>query len=237
MQRLDKFISNLWYWSRKQIKKLLKDEYVLVNWELALDWQIKINFWDIISVWEENIEYKKNLYLILNKPAWYVTSNKPEASYASYLELLVDYPYANLVNPVWRLDADSTWLLFLTNNGDLTHNLISPKKNLFKKYLITLENNLSEKDEEKIKSWVTINKDTPKKYLTKPALLEKIEDKKYYISISEGKFHQVKKMFEAINNKVLTLHRVAIWGLELWDLKSWEFQELSSEQINEIFNK
>jgi len=235
MQRLDKFISNLWYWSRKQIKKLLKDEYILVNQELILDWQTKINFWDIITIWEEEIIYKEKMYLILNKPAWYITSNKAEAQYKSYLELLVDYPYANLVNPVWRLDADSTWLLFLTNDWELTHSLISPKKEVFKKYEVTLESDLTEKEEEKIKSWVTIDKDTPKKYTTKPAKLEKIQDKKYYISISEGKFHQVKKMFEEVNNKVLSLHRVSIWNLELWDLKSWEFRELSQDEISNIF--
>lgn len=135
------------------------------------------------------------------------------------MELLESSPYSNIVNPVWRLDQDTEGLLLLTNSWELTHSLISPKKDIYKKYYVEIESYLSEKDINKLESWIKLDTD----YISKKSKLEKISEKSFYLSISEGKFHQIKKMLEAVWNKVVYLKRVSIWDIELGELKIWEW--------------
>lgn len=227
--RIDKFVSNLWYGSRKQISQYIKDELISVNWIIIWDKDFEVNFWDIISVWEEDIEYKEFVYVILNKPIWYISSKKPEANYLSYLELIENCPYSKVIDIVWRLDQDTTWLLLLTNDWSLTHKIISPKKDIFKKYYVKSEKNITNNDIKKLENWVKIDD-----FITKPAKVEYISDNEIYLNISEWKFHQVKKMLEAIWNKVIVLKRVSIGNLELWNLWLWEWRYLTNEEINEL---
>ena len=225
--RIDKFVSNLWYGSRKQVSQYIKDELITVNGIIIWDKDFEIEFWDIIGIWEEEVEYKEFVFIILNKPAWYVSSRKPEASYFSYLDLLHNCPYGQVIDIVWRLDYDTTGLLFLTNDGDLTHKVISPKKDIFKKYYVKSEKSLNDKDIKKLESWVKIDD-----FITKPAKIKQISENEIYLSISEWKFHQVKKMLEAVWNKVIELKRVSIANLELWDLWLWEWRYLSDDEVS-----
>lgn len=234
--RLDKFIWNLGYWSRKQVHDHIKSWYISVNHEVTYEKDLKINFWDIISVWNEDIEYKEFVYVVLNKPNWYVSSKKDEASHKSYLELLKNCPYSEIINIVWRLDFDTTWLLFLTNDWDLTHKIISPKKDIFKKYLVGLEKEIDDKDIKKLENWVKVDLGEKDSYISKPAIVEKIWEKEIFLSISEWKFHQVKNMLEAVWNKVISLKRVSIWVLELGDLEMGEWRYLSEEEVEKILN-
>lgn len=219
--RLDKYLANLWYGSRKDVIKLIKDWIIEVNDNLVLSRDYKLEFWDILKIGEEELEVKEFIYIALNKEANYVSSNKPEKNYPSYRELLDDCPYVNLVSPVWRLDADTEGLLILTNDWDFTHKLIHPKKDIFKKYYVKTEKEVSEKDKEKLENWLKIDD-----YETKNAIVEIISDNEIYISISEWKFHQVKKMLEAVDNKVIYLKRISIWEYELWDLEIWKWKYL-----------
>ena len=227
--RLDKFIWNLWYWSRKEIHKYIKDWIIDVNWIKITEKNYIIQFWDVINIWDNKIEYKEFIYLILNKPNWYVSSKIDESVHKSYLHLLDNCAYLNIINPVWRLDFDTEWLLFLTNDWDLTHRIINSKKDIFKKYYVEIEKELSARDIHKIENWLKIED-----YITKKANLEIIWDKKIYLSISEWKFHQVKKMLEAVDNKVLYLKRYSIWTIELWDLELWKWRYLNREEIEKI---
>lgn len=229
--RLDKFIWNLWFWSRKQVTQLIKDWIISVNWDGIFNKDFEIKVWDIIWVWEENIKYLEEVYLMLNKPIWYVSSKVPEWLHKSYLDLLISCPYWHLVNLAWRLDFDTEWLLFLTNNGLLIHQITNPKKEVFKKYYVNIEKILSDKDIKNLESGLKIDEDI----FTKPAKVEIIWEKEIYLSISEWRFHQVKKMLEAVNNKVLKLKRVSIWNLELWNLGLWEWKYLKKEEVDKIF--
>ncbi len=230
--RLDKFLSNLGFGSRTQVTKLIKEWYFWINWENITKKDISINFWDVVNIWEDDeIEYKENVYIIMNKPTDYVSSKRPELNYASYLDLLAECPYLQVVDIVGRLDVDTTWLLLLTNNWPLTHNIISPKKDIFKKYAVTLRDSITDNDIKKLETWVNIDE-----YVTKPAKVEKLEDQKINLSISEWKFHQVKKMLEAVWNEVVWLHRVSIWWLVLDDdLDLWEWRYLKEDEVMKVF--
>lgn len=232
--RLDKFIWNLGYGSRKQVHDFIKKWYISINSETTFEKDRKISFWDIIFIWEEEIEYREFVYLLLNKPAWYVSSTRAEWWHKSYLELLKDCPYSDIVNIVWRLDFDTTWLMFLTNDWDLTHKIISPKKDIFKKYLVWLESEINEGQIKRLETWVKIDLWEKDSYVSKPSIVEKINDKEIFLSITEGKFHQVKNMLEAVWNKVTSLKRVSIWNLETLDLKEWEWRYLGDDEVERL---
>lgn len=232
--RLDKFIWNLGYGSRKQIHEHIKNWYIKVNFETTFEKDRKINFWDIISVWEENIEYKEFIYVVLNKPEWFVSSTRAEWWHKSYLELLKDCPYSDIINIVWRLDFDTTWLLFLTNDWELTHKIISPKKDIFKKYIVWLKSEINENQIKKLETWVKVDLWEKDSYVSKPAKVEKVNDKEIFLSITEGKFHQVKNMLEAVWNKVISLKRVSIWNLETLDLEMGKWRYLSEEEVENL---
>ncbi len=224
--RLDKFLSNLWYWSRKVMTQYIKNNSIKVNCNLVSNKDFEIKYSDIISIWWEDIEFKEFIYVILNKPIWYVSSRKHDWWHISYLELIKDCPYANLIDIVWRLDFDTSWLVFLTNNWDLTHKIIQPKKDIFKKYYVKSELSLNDDHLSKLKSWVKIDD-----FITKEAIVEKISENEIYLSISEWKFHQVKKMLEAVWNTVIELKRISIANLELWYLEPWKWRYLSDNEI------
>jgi 16S rRNA pseudouridine516 synthase len=111
---------------------------------------------------------------------------------------------------VGRLDIDTSGLMLLTNNGHLTHKIIHPKRDIYKKYLVTAQKSVSDYELNKLQIGVKIDD-----FVTKPALVERISEKQFYLSISEGKFHQIKKMLEAIANQVVNLQRLEIGNLSL----------------------
>ncbi len=230
MQRIDKYLSNLWLISRKDINKVLKNNLLFVNDLLVKDKDFKVNFWDIITFWEQKIEVLEYIYILLNKPTWYVSSQVDEWWHKSFKYLLENCVYKDLLHVVWRLDFDTTWFLLLTNNWDFTHSIINPKKDIFKKYLVTSALDISKEDINKLISWVLVDWE-----ITKKAKVEVIEKNQIYLSISQGKFHQVKKMLKAIDNEVISLKRVAIWELELWDLKEWDWKYLNQSEIKKLF--
>jgi len=229
--RIDKYISNLWIWSRKDINKLIKEWWIFINNKICKKSEEKIKFNDEISVNWKKIIYKEFIYIALNKPQNYVSSNKDEAHYKSYKELLKDCTYANLVEIVWRLDVDTTWLLLLTNNWDLIHKLIHPNKDIFKTYYVEAKNSLSELDLKTLENWVKIDD-----FITKKAYIKRLWENKIELSISEWKFHQIKKMLVAVNNEVTKLHRKSIWKIELWDLVEWKWRYLSDDEIKIVIS-
>lgn len=233
--RIDKFISNLWFGSRKEVSRYIKDWIIKVNDEIIFDKDYEIKFWDIVNIGEEKVEYKEFVYVVLNKPSWYVSSKREEGWHYSYLDLIYNCPYYMVIDIVWRLDFDTTGLVFLTNDWDLTHKIIHPKKDIFKKYYVKSENPLSDKDINKLEKGVKIDD-----FITKPSIVEIISENEIYLSISEWKFHQIKKMLEAVWNKVVELKRVSIATLELWNLKIWEWRYLTDDEVDnlkDILNK
>lgn len=230
--RIDKYLANLWFFSRKDCKKEIKNKNIFINWNLAKKEDEKINFWDKISFSWKEIIYKENIFLILNKPKNFVSSKVNEANYFSAYKLLKDCPYKNILEIVGRLDVDTTWLLLFTNNWEIIHKLISPKKNIFKKYFVKAKNNLTKNDLENLKNWVLIDEN----YLTKPAKIEILSENEINLSIQEWKFHQIKKMFESLWNKVEKLHRTEIWKIKLENLELWKWRFLEQKEIDFLEN-
>ena len=218
MIRLDKYLANLWLVSRRNVGKYINK--ILLNWNPVKKSDIKINFWDIITYEWFDIEVKEKIYIIINKPKWYISSNYDEFWYISYRELLKDCPYENLMNVAGRLDQDTEWLLLVSNDWDFIHKIISPKWKEEKEYFVELESPIDKNQIDQLKEWVVLDD----WYKTLPSVASIINQNTIKLIITEWKFHQVKRMMESIGNKVIYLRRDRIWqynieGLELWKWK------------------
>ena len=224
--RLDKYLVECGIGSRKEVKKIIDGKLVSVNDKIISSPKENIDEEkDIVKYKDEIIKYKKFRYYILNKKSGYITAvDDPRDK--TVMDLLPEWVIKKDLAPVGRLDKDTEGLLLLTNDGQLNHRLLSPKSHVDKTYYAELEKNISEDDLEKLRNGVDIGG-----YMTMPALAEKIEDKKIHLTIKEGKFHQVKKMLEAVENKVVYLKRISFGNLKLNDMELGEVREVNLEDI------
>lgn len=230
--RLDKYLVTLGIGSRSQVKNIIKSKKVMVNGmtESKPDRHIDENS-DKISLDGVNLEYHKFYYYMLNKPAG-VVSAVTDASCQTVIDLL-DVTPKNGLFPVGRLDKDTEGLLLITNDGELSHNLLSPTKHVDKKYYVELNGELIDTDIELFQNGLDIGE----KSKTKPAKLEIFESErnKAYITITEGKYHQVKRMFAAIGLTVTFLKRISMGSLVLDEaLNPGEYRKLTTEEINAL---
>jgi len=221
--RLDKFLSECTPMSRKEIKSAVKAGKVTVNGVSVKSADMKIDEnADEIVFSGDRIEYKKFIYLMMNKPAGYVSANEDKL-YPVVIDLIPE-KYRHF-NPfcVGRLDIDTEGLLILTNDGEYAHKMTSPKKEVYKRYFARLDKPAEDKDIEIFKNGIEF-----KEYTTKPAVLE-ITDNPYevYVNICEGKFHQVKKMCAYVGKEVVYLKRVSIGDIVL-------DEELGLGEVKEI---
>lgn len=232
--RLDKYISESTPYSRKDIKKLVKYGYITVNGEIAEKPEMQVNETDEIELDGEKISYAKYVYLVLNKPQGYISATE-DKRYRVVTELVPEeYQHFN-VFPVGRLDIDTEGLLILTNDGALDHAVTSPKKNVYKRYFARLDKPAAAEDIETFSQGMVF-----KEFTAKPAKLEICEDAhEIYVEIAEGKYHQVKRMFERVGKTVVYLKRVSIGGLVLpEDLEPGEVVEFSKNDLeNQLFGK
>ena len=224
--RIDKYLADNSIGTRKEIKGIIKAGRICVNGVTAFDPGMHIvPGKDIITMDERVIEYERFHYYMLNKPAGTVSSTREGAS-VTVVELLADENVKNL-SPVGRLDKDTEGLLLLTDDGALLHDLISPSKHVEKEYLVQTEKPVSEVDIRKLEEGVDIGDDSP----TLPARAYEAEDGLHLI-ITEGRFHQVKRMLEAVDNKVTFLKRLRMGGLCLdGSLKPGEYRRLTDEEL------
>jgi len=218
--RLDKYLANLWLVSRRSIGSYIKLWKIYINWEIAKKSDLKIKDWDIISFDWKDIEVKDKIYIILNKPKWYISSNIDEFWYKSFRHLIQDCPYVNMMNVAGRLDQDTEWLLLLTNDWDFIHEIISPRHKEEKEYYVELDNLITDEEISNLEQWVELDDG----YKTMPAKVKRISEKIIKLIIVEWKYHQDKRMAESVWNKVIYLRRDRIWdwnidGLELWQWK------------------
>lgn len=225
--RLDKLLAHMGYGSRKDVKKLIRKGYVKVNDEIVLDDDIQINEEeDDVIIFDEEIEYSKYTYIIMNKPAGYICANYSNNERIIF-ELIDDIPLRGLFT-VGRLDKDTEGLLLITNDGKLCHNLLSYKNHVEKTYYIIYSGTLTEAKIKKLESGIEIDD-----YVTKPAKFKKISDTEGELTICEGKFHQVKKMMEAVGCPLEYLKRIKFGGIELDDnLKTGDYRPLTEEELN-----
>lgn len=235
--RLDKFLANMGFGSRKEVKKLLKTGAVRVNESILKDAKAHIEIGkDTINVNGEDIEYKEFIYLMMNKPQGVIsaTEDSKDETVVDLLEL-EDARYEPF--PVGRLDKDTEGFVLLTNNGKLAHELLSPKKHVPKTYYAQIEGTVTEEDVLKFKEGVILDDG----YETKPGDLVIIKSgntSEIKLTITEGKFHQVKRMFIAVGKKVTYLKRLSIGPLELDPtLELGEYRELTDEEIEQLINR
>ncbi len=235
-ERLDKILANMGYGSRKDVKKFIKDGRVRVNNLVILDNEFKVSpYEDEIFFGEEEVLYREYIYLMMNKPQGLVSSTDDPRT-KTVIDLLDKEHLIYKPFPVGRLDKDTEGLLLISNDGKLAHELLSPKKGVNKKYYAEVDGYVEDKYIEAFKEGVTLDDG----YKTLPADLEIINGNiisKVYLTIQEGKFHQVKRMFESIGMKVLFLKRVSMGPLELdITLKPGEYRELTEVEINLLKN-
>jgi len=232
--RIDKFLANLKYGSRSEIKELVADGTVFVNGNSCTDPGKNIDpEQDQIVVQGQPVFYKKWIYLMLNKPQNVVSANS-DALKETVIDL-IDEPYSRFdLSICGRLDIDTEGLILLTNDGDILHQIISPKKDVEKVYEAVLAKPLA--NYHALEKGVKILDGKDQFYITKPARIEIVSENRCRIAISEGKFHQVKRMFEAIGNEVVSLKRVSIGGLTLDpELKPGTYKELSFTEMEAVF--
>lgn len=237
MERLDKVLANLGYGSRKEVKVLVKNGRVEVDGEVVKSSSISIDpEKSIVKVNGEELLYRKYIYIMMNKPDGVISAtfdNRDE----TVIDLLdVDYQVFKPF-PVGRLDKDTVGLLLITNDGELNHKLISPKWHVDKVYYAEINKEVNEGDIQAFKKGVVLDDD----YKCLPAKLEIVEanedGSKVYITIQEGKFHQVKRMFEARGKEVVYLKRVKFGNLPLdTELMEGEYRELTEEELEILEN-
>lgn len=228
MLRLDKFLCEMNIGSRSQVKTYLKQRLVTVNGGIVLKPETKIDEEkDTVAFKGEALYYKKYVYYMLNKPQGVVSATEDKQC-RTVTGLLKDTGYHGLF-PVGRLDKDTEGLLILTNDGVLAHNLLSPKKHVSKVYYVILEKELDREAAERLEKGVDIGE----RRLTLPAKVELLDGKSIHLTITEGKFHQVKRMLQAVDNRVIFLKRVAMNGLWLPDsLPAGHYRELTEDELS-----
>ena len=235
--RLDKFLANSGIGTRKEVKDILKNKKISVNDIFVKDGKIQIDEEkDIVKYEDKIIHYKPFVYIMMNKPAGVISATE-DNHHKTVIDLLNNEYRTYDIFPVGRLDIDTEGLLLLTNDGVLSHNLLSPKKHVDKKYYVKIANSLSDDDIKMLENGIKLEEN----FVTKKAKVEIIcnnsekNENLAYITISEGKFHQVKRMFKAVNNEVLYLKRVKMGSLLLDEkLKLGEYRELTEEELNNL---
>ena len=232
--RLDKFISTTTTLSRAEAKKVIK-KGILINDKLIKTPDYKIDeFKDQVIVNGNRLVYQKYVYIMMNKPKDTVSATE-DAIERTVVDILRDEDRIHKVFPVGRLDKDTEGLMLLTNDGELAHKLISPKKDVEKKYYVEVSGELKNEHLEIVKEGVTLEDG----YKCKPARLEILdnseENSKANIFITEGKFHQVKRMMKSLGATVTYLKRLSIGSLKLDEnLKLGEYRYLTDDELNKL---
>lgn len=232
MERLDKVLGNMGYGSRKEVKASCKKGLVMVDGEVVKDSAMKIDpETAVIEINGEVVNYRKFIYLLLNKPAGVVS-----ATFDNHDETVIDLldPEYQVFEPfpVGRLDKDTVGFLLLTNDGELNHKLIAPKNHVDKVYYAEINKPVDESDVKAFRNGITIDDG----YKCMPGDLEIIsateDGSEVLVTIQEGKFHQVKRMFEALDKSVVYLKRVKFGPMELDEsLEEGEYRELTDEEL------
>jgi 16S rRNA pseudouridine516 synthase len=228
--RLDKFLSHLCELPRTKVKAGIKKRYVTVNGEVITKFDHSITQDDNVTWQGEPMKYLGKRYFMLNKPTGYVCANSDEM-HATVFEL-IDEPNLKDFHVAGRLDIDTTGLVLITNDGDWSHQITSPKKQKYKTYLVETQEAITDEALEQLRSGVQLHNE---KELTLPAQAERLASYSLRLSICEGKYHQVKRMLAAVGNKVVELHRESIAEITLdADLQSGEYRPLTQQEIDII---
>ena len=235
MMRLDKFLCEMGVGTRSEVKAYLKKGQVTVDGEIVKKPETKINENENeICFLGQVLKYEAVQYFLLNKPAGCVTATRDNLS-ETVMSFLPENRRDDLF-PVGRLDKDTEGLLLITNDGQLAHELLSPKKHVDKTYFAVIDGAVKEEHKQLFLDGLDIGDDEP----TMPAKLEILksgETSEIELTIQEGRFHQVKRMFEAIGTKVTYLKRISMGPLSLGNLQPGEVRVLTETELEQLKNR
>ena len=234
MERLQKIIANSGYCSRRKAEELIEQGKVFVNGEKVTSLGTKASYSDQITVSGHNLRLENKEYILLYKPRGVITTTDDEKNRKTVMDLIET---SNRLYPVGRLDYDTSGLLILTNDGELTNLLIHPKNNVEKVYVAKIEGAVKPELIKKMCRGIIID---GKRTARAKAKIKKIDKRKnssiVELTIHEGKNHQVKKMFEGIGYKVLKLKREKFGTLTLNGLKSGEYRHLTIKEVKTLYS-
>ncbi|KGX89172.1 pseudouridine synthase [Pontibacillus litoralis] len=235
--RIDKLLANMGYGTRKDVKKLLKSGVVRIDDVMIKDAKTQVSPENQeVTVSGEAVEYREFIYLMMNKPQGLISATE-DAYDTTVVDVLEPEDQVFAPFPVGRLDKDTEGLLIITNDGKLAHQLLSPKKEVGKRYYAVIDGAVTEDDVAAFATGVTLEDG----YETKPAQLEILssgDTSEIELVITEGKFHQVKRMFESVGKRVTFLKRMSMAGLPLdEDLEPGEYRELNDEEIQWLYEQ
>ena len=230
--RLDKFLSNAGVGSRKEVKYIIKEGRVLVDNEIVKDPSLEVGKNQKIFLDGKEITPYHNVYIVMNKPAGF-TSSKSE--FERNVFEFINHPYLKKLHIVGRLDKDVEGLLIITNDGDFTHKIISPKSKIEKEYLVEIIGTLTEEMVKIAEAGIKLKNGT--KFA--PAKIKKINEEVISITITEGKFHEIKLITTVIGLKYKKIKRIRIGKLKLSDfnLSPGEWIEVPFEKVRLAMEK
>lgn len=230
--RLDRILGNMGYGSRKDLKKYVKYGLVKVNDEVVKKSSIHVDPYEsIIEVNGERVEYKENVYIMMNKPVDVISATY-DRNHSTVIDLLEEKYLPFEPFPMGRLDIDTEGLLILTNDGKLSHEILSPKKHIPKTYYAHIEAEVNDADIEAFKKGIVLD-DGYKTLASDLVIIESGDVSEIQLTIYEGKFHQVKRMFQSRDKKVIYLKRMSMGDLKLDEkLELGEYRELTDEELD-----
>lgn len=227
MERLNKYIASCGVCSRRKADELIQEGRVKINDIIVTNLGEKVEVNDIVKVDNKVIsKEEKKVYIALNKPKGYVTTNSDQFDRKSVIDLIHEEVR---VYPIGRLDMYTEGLLLLTNDGEFSNKLMHPRNKIEKTYIVITDTNVTDKQLENLRSGVDIGD-----YITKPAKARKISKDKIEIIISEGKNRQVRRMCESVNINLLNLKRVQVGNIKLENLQSGKYRYLTEEEIKHM---
>ena len=233
MERIDKIIVSCTSYSRKDVKELIRKKRITINNEIIAKSDLKVDPDNIkIFIDDNEVKIQKYVYLILNKPKGYISATN-DKSMPTILDLVpVKYKHRNLF-PAGRLDKDTTGMMIITDDGDFAHNILAPKKHIKKLYEVTIDIPMTNDMVEGFKKGISlIDGDC------KPSILEITGPNTGKVTLIEGRYHQIKRMFGCYKAKVIELNRIGMGNLILpTDLKIGECRELTKEELQQIIKK
>jgi 16S rRNA pseudouridine516 synthase len=228
--RLDKYIADSTDLSRALVKLALRSKRVMVNGELIKDPSLHLSPSDTVQLDGKALSPVGPRYFMLHKPLGYICATI-DNQHPTVLDLL-DEPNKKILHIAGRLDIDTTGLVLITDDGPWNHRVTSPRHECQKTYCATLANALLADAEARLQAGILLNSETQ---LTKPATLERLPSNQVRLTISEGKYHQVKRMFAALDNRVVALHRERIGAIRLDEsLAEGEYRPLTEAEIHSI---
>lgn len=228
--RLDKFLTENQIGTRSQVKEYIKNGLVTVNQQVIVKTDAKVvPESDVITFRKRIIKYEPFVYYMLHKPAGVVTATTDNL-HPTVMELLKAEKRIDLF-PVGRLDKDTEGLLLITNDGEWAHNLLSPKKKITKTYIAQIDTPITKEEATLMENGLYIGDEKK----TLPAKITILKDQEVELTITEGRFHQVKRMFEAVNKKVNYLKRISVGCVSLDDdLEKGSYRKLTAEEIANV---